>query len=176
MRGPPHRGRHLAERVDELRFGRGDERRQVRGDAGLEQRVAGARVAVGVGAEEVDAGEAVHLQVDEAGRRDAAAVGDARPSPATRPSTISTSPGTSRPPTSAASTPSLTLRARAGCSARRGQPRPRRLRVDAGEQRDDRDLCVAAGRGERLLDLFAVAPVASRTTRRTRACSFSFVA
>ena len=48
-----------------------DQRRQVRGDAGLEQRLAGAGVAVRVGVEEVDAAEAVHLEVDEAGRGDA---------------------------------------------------------------------------------------------------------
>ena len=61
--------RHLRERREQLLLGRRDERGQVRGDAGLEQRLAGAPVAVGVGVEEVDAGEAVDLQVDEAGRR-----------------------------------------------------------------------------------------------------------
>ena len=89
--------------------GRRDQRRQVRGDARLEQRLAGAPVAVRVGVEEVDAAEAVHLQVDEAGhgdargrrrlrarQRDDAAV--ARPR---------RRPGRARPSTSAASTPSL---------------------------------------------------------------------
>src|SRR6185503_8110711 len=54
-------------------LGRRDEGRQVRGDARLEQRLAATGVAVGVGAHEVDAAEAVHLEVDEAGDGDAAA-------------------------------------------------------------------------------------------------------
>ena len=61
----------LAERGDQPLLGRGDQGGQVGGDAGLEQRLAGARVAVGVRVEEVDAAEAVHLEVDEAGRGDA---------------------------------------------------------------------------------------------------------
>ena len=98
--------RHLAHRGEHLLLRARDQRREVRGHAGLEQRVAGAAVAGGVGVEEVDAAEAVHLQVDEA--RDGEARGRAcrrGRSAATRPSTTSTSPGTSTPSTSAASTP-----------------------------------------------------------------------
>src|SRR5262249_35187941 len=47
---------------------------EVGGDAGLEQGLAREQVALGVGGEEVDAGESVHLEVDEAGGRDSAAV------------------------------------------------------------------------------------------------------
>ncbi len=65
--------RHGAECRDELLLRRGDQRRQVGGDAGLEQRVAGACVAGRVGVEEVDAREAVHLEVDEARHGDSAA-------------------------------------------------------------------------------------------------------
>ena len=68
-------GRQRLERLDEIGLGRRDERRQVGGDAGLEQSVAGDGVAVGVRTEEVDTREAVHLQVDETGRRDATATG-----------------------------------------------------------------------------------------------------
>ena len=72
--GPVRRGRHLAEGGEELRLGCGDERREEGGDAGLEEGVARVAVPVGVGGEEVDSGEAVDLQVDEAGDRDALAV------------------------------------------------------------------------------------------------------
>ena len=41
-------------------------RRQIGGDAGLEQRVAGALVGSAVGAEKIGAGESVDLEVDEA--------------------------------------------------------------------------------------------------------------
>ena len=64
----------LAERGDEPLLGRCDQRRQVRGDAGLEQGGAGLLVPGRVGVEEVDAAEAVHLKVDEPGRGDPAAV------------------------------------------------------------------------------------------------------
>ncbi len=56
----------LAHRGEQLVLRRGDQSRQVRGDARLEQRLARAPVAVGVGVEEIDATEAVHLQIDEA--------------------------------------------------------------------------------------------------------------
>ena len=107
-------------------------------------------VAVGVGLEEVDAAEAVHLQVDEAGHGDPAAVRPASPIAAIRPSTISTSPRTSTPSTSAASTPSLigssglSNCSRAGFVSR-GRAVSRRPGIDPGEERDDRDLGVAAG-------------------------------
>ena len=60
-------------RPEQLLGGR-DERGEVGGDAGLEQRLARAPVAVGVRVEEVDAAEAVDLEVEEAGHRDAASV------------------------------------------------------------------------------------------------------
>ena len=102
-------GRHRAQRGEDLVLGRGDERRLERGRAGRQHRLAGARVAVAVGVDEVDAGEAVDLEVDEARRGDAVAVAERRaPRRSTMPSWTSTSPGTRRPPTSAASTPSLT--------------------------------------------------------------------
>jgi hypothetical protein len=67
-----HRAQRLAVRL----LGRGHEGRLERGRAGLQQRLPDARVAVGVGGHQVDAGEAVDLQVDEPRRRDAgAAVG-----------------------------------------------------------------------------------------------------
>ncbi len=72
--GPVRRCRHLAEGGEELRLGSGDERRQESGHAGLEQSVARVAVPVGVGGEEVDSGEAVHLEVDEARDGDALAV------------------------------------------------------------------------------------------------------
>ena len=82
-----------ASAASSLLLGRGDQGRQVGGDARLEQRLAGAAVAVGVGVEEVDAAEAVHLQVDEARHREAAArPASARPQRTIRPSSTSTSP------------------------------------------------------------------------------------
>ena len=107
-----------AQRRDEIvLLGRRDERRQVRGHAGLEQRVAGAVVPCAIRAEKVDAGEPVHLEVDEARH------GDPWPPPpsptsVTSPPSRATSPGTSRPSTSAASTPSRTQRP-APCARRR---------------------------------------------------------
>ena len=50
MRGPPSVSRGTSrERGEQLLLGRGDEGREVGGDAGLEQRLAGAPVALGVG-------------------------------------------------------------------------------------------------------------------------------
>ena len=72
--GPVRLGRHLAEGGEELLFGGRDEGRQECGDTGLEQCLAGLAVAVGVGGEEVDTGESVHLQVDEPGHGDPVAV------------------------------------------------------------------------------------------------------
>src|SRR5439155_12668339 len=63
---------HLAERRQKLLLGRRDERREVGGDAGLKQRVAGTPVAVRIGFEKVYAAEAVHLEIDEARRGDSA--------------------------------------------------------------------------------------------------------
>jgi len=66
--------RNLAQRRDELFLGRRDEGRLIGGDTRAQQRLADAPVALGVSGEEVDADEAVHLKVDEAGRRDPAPV------------------------------------------------------------------------------------------------------
>ncbi len=65
--------RDLGERGDELGLGRRDQGRLEGRDAALEERLARATVARGVGRGEVDAGDPVHLQVDEPGNRDAAA-------------------------------------------------------------------------------------------------------
>ena len=83
--------------------------------------------------EEVDPGEPVHLQVDEARRGDPAADARRGRRPSMRPSSTATSPGTRRPSTSAASTPSLIARApsddaarlrRAALAPSRRRPRP----------------------------------------------------
>ena len=66
--------RNFAHRCDHLLLGTRDQGRQIRGDAGLEQCHAGAPVSLGVGVEEVDAPEPVHLQIDEARHGDSAAV------------------------------------------------------------------------------------------------------
>src|SRR5437763_595814 len=66
--------RNLLHRRDELVLRRRDQGGQVAGDAGLEQHLAGAAIALRVRFEEVDAAEAVDLQVDEAGHGEAAAV------------------------------------------------------------------------------------------------------
>jgi hypothetical protein len=58
--------RQFRERSDELVLGRGDERRQERRHTRLEQRLPGDAIARRIRIEEVDSGEAVHLQVDEA--------------------------------------------------------------------------------------------------------------
>ena len=70
--GPRLVDRHLAHRGEHLRLGGRDQRREIGGDAGLEQRGPGPPVPVGVGVEEVDAAEAVHLQVDESRHCEAA--------------------------------------------------------------------------------------------------------
>src|SRR5712691_5514897 len=75
---PVQLGGNLGERRHELVFLRGDQRRQVRGDARLEQRLAGAAIAVGARIEEVDAAEAVHLHVEESRRGNSAAVPSAQ--------------------------------------------------------------------------------------------------
>ena len=64
--------RHRAQGGHEAGLRRGDERRLKGGDAGGQQRRAGTAVALAVGALEVDAGEAVDLQVHESRRGDAA--------------------------------------------------------------------------------------------------------
>src|SRR6266516_2938226 len=71
---PVGAARHPAESGEEPVFRSGDEGRQVRGDPGLEQSLAGSAVSLHVGIEQVDAGETVDLQVDEAGNRDSLSV------------------------------------------------------------------------------------------------------
>src|SRR5919106_2303245 len=71
---PVRAGRQPVERGEQTVFGSGDEGREVRRDARLEQRVTGAAIAVRVGVEEIDAREPVYLKVDEAGHGDAVAV------------------------------------------------------------------------------------------------------
>ncbi len=62
--------RHRPQGVDERLLRRGHERRLEGGHARREQRLAGRTPLGGRRAEEVDAREAVHLEVDEAGRRE----------------------------------------------------------------------------------------------------------
>ncbi len=65
--------RHFAHRREHLLLRARDQRWEIRRHAGLEQRVPSAAVRGGVCIEEVDAAEAVHLQVDEARYREPAA-------------------------------------------------------------------------------------------------------
>src|SRR5581483_1764096 len=79
--------RHRAERVDELVLRRGDEGRLERGDAGGGERLAGHCIAGGVRGGEVDAAEAVDVQVDEPRHGDPAtapAADPGRPDPGRR--------------------------------------------------------------------------------------------
>src|SRR6476646_9922146 len=62
--------RHLTKRAEQLLFGARDQRRQKGGHARLEQGLAGDAVVGAARVEEVDAAEAVHLQVDEPGDGD----------------------------------------------------------------------------------------------------------
>src|SRR5262245_48461950 len=71
---PVARRRNFVDRREQLLLGRRDEGGEVGGDAGLEQCLAGAPVAGGVRVEEVDAAEAVYLEIDEPRRGDAPAV------------------------------------------------------------------------------------------------------
>ena len=79
IRGCPPSAGTSRERGEQLLLGRGDQGGEVGGHARLEQRLAGAAVAVGVGVEEVDAAEAVDLEVDEAGHGEAAPVRPGEP-------------------------------------------------------------------------------------------------
>ena len=78
---PDRLARDLGERCHEMLLGRRDHRRLEGRDAVLEQHLAGAAVPGRIGAREVDAAEAVHLQVDEAGDRDPAAAAAVRRRP-----------------------------------------------------------------------------------------------
>ena len=128
---------------------RRDQRRQERRHARLEQRLAGLAVTVAVRLEEVDAAETVHLHVDEAGHRDAAAVRAAQPDARDAAVDDLDVAGNETPadergfdtephPTSASRTlpPAAASRARAASAS------------TSGEKRDDRNLRLAARRGE----------------------------
>jgi hypothetical protein len=66
--------RHLAHRGQGLVLGARDQGRKVCRHTGLEQRVTRTPIGRGVGIKEVDAAEAVHLEVDETGSGDSPAV------------------------------------------------------------------------------------------------------
>ena len=71
--GPDRLVRHLRERGGQVGLAGTDERRLERSDARLEHRGARNAVSGRIGRREVDASEAVHVQIDEAGHRDAPA-------------------------------------------------------------------------------------------------------
>ena len=152
MRGPRSPfGIARSARIDVV-LGRGDERRQVRGDAGLEQRLSGGGEAVRVCAEEVDAGEPVDLEVDEAGSRDPGATrlepdrrddavverDVARQEPSVDEGRLDAEPH--RSSASRTTPPAASRRARAAAD------------VDAGDECDDCDLRVAVCVRERGID------------------------
>ena len=150
---------------------------QVRRDTGLEQGFACPAIPVGVGLEQVDSGESVHLEIDEARNGDAVPVRrrQAVAGHAARRATRRRLERAVRRPAQ--------LRLRASCAKRQSDVLPRGVElrtgladVDLGEQRDDRDLGVAVRRRERSSTCSGEAPVAAPTMRRTRARSFSFVA
>ena len=128
--------------------GRGDEGRLVRGHSGGQQGVADPAVAVGVGAGEIDPGDAVHLEVDVARGGHEVAAPPAIPTAVTVPSreSTSTSPPTSASPTSAAPTPSLSqphIGLTPWRAAPRSRARPARARSPSSstlERRRDRDV------------------------------------
>ena len=169
--------RHLRERRDELLLGRRDERGQVRRDAGLEHRLAGDPVAVRVSVEEVDAAESVHLEIDEAGRRDALAVGGREADAGDLAVDDLDVPGHEL-------TPDET-----GFDAEPHEPSAARIRPSAASSRE-RAVSASTSASSDTIATFASppdassaastssvdAPVASSTMRRTRARSLSFVA
>ena len=99
--------------------GRGDQRRLVPEHAGPGELDAELLDLVAGRVQEVDAAEAVDLEVDEPGDRDPGAASRARPTAAIVPFSISTSPRTSDPSTTAAATPSFTAIAYGPPSERR---------------------------------------------------------
>src|SRR5918996_2458903 len=180
--GPVRARRHLAEGGEELLLGSGDERGQIGRDAGLEQRVAGTAVAVGVGLEEVDAGEAVDLQVDEPRNGDASSVG--RDEPVAGDPTVD----------------DLDVASHEAAVDERGFdaephrpdlecPSARRMLCPDSSSRARASSAPTSARSETIATFASPfdaasaastssvsAPVAARTIRRTRARSFSFVA
>ena len=161
--------RNLRQRGDELGLGRGDQRRLERGDAALEQRLAGPPV------RRVRRRRRSRRRRcrSPAGRRDRGSRCRGPESrsarrPRSRPSAISTSPRRSRPSTTAAATPEPHdpgLQRRADGTAGRVEPLACGLRVETGQEGDDRDLRVAVRRGEGGVDLL-VRDGRSRARRR----------
>src|ERR671918_554725 len=175
--GPVRARRHLAEGGEELLFGRCDERGEVGRDAGLEQGVTGASVAVGVGLEEVDAGEAVHLQVDESRNGDPPTVGRDEPV-AGDPSVDKLDVASHEPAVDECGFDSEPHRSSA---LRMLWPaRSRRVRASSGPtSARSETIAIFASPPEAASAAstsWGSAPVAARTMRRTRARSFSLVA
>ena len=178
--GPVRRCRHLAEGGEELRLGSGDERGEEGGHAGLEQRVARVAVALAVGGEEVDPGEAVDLEVDEARHGDPAAVrrreaeaGDtaAEDLDVARDERAVDEGGLDAEPHGAV------LQRTGDAAAGRVEPGARRSGVDSREQRRrSRPGHLPSASASASSTSFADAPVAAPTIRRTRSWSFSFAA
>ena len=94
-----------------------DDRRLVPQDAVTGERAPHLDEIPRLGAQHVDARVAVHLEIDEAGDRDAPAA-PASPTAATRPDSTSTSPRTRPPSTTAAATPRRTAQAYGGLLGR----------------------------------------------------------
>ena len=170
--------RNRPQRRDEVVLGRGDQRRQVGGDAGLEQR----RLQPLRSRRRRRRGSRRRRSRSPGGRRSRARrsrLPFARSSPtaATRPSSTATSPGTRRPSTSAASTPSLMGRA-PFARRRRLAPvararRRRRRRRGARRSRPSRRRRPRRGPRRRRRPRRRSRDA---TMRRTRARSLSFVA
>ncbi len=106
--------------ASELRRG-GDERRLVPEHPGAGELDPERQDLVGGRLEDVDPAKAVHLQIDEARNGKTRSATPGRPTAAIRPSSISTSPRTSNPSTTAAATPRFTRVAYVlGCPLNRG--------------------------------------------------------
>ena len=152
-------------------------RGQVRRDAGLEHRLAGDPVAGRVRVEEVDAAEAVHLEVDEAGRGDALAVGGREADASDLAVDDLDVPGHELAPDESR------------FDAEPHEPSAARIRPSAASSRE-RAVSASTSASSDTIATFASpsaassaastssgdAPVASSTMRRTRARSLSFVA
>ena len=180
IRGPIGSRGTSRERGDELLLGRRDQGRLEGRHAGLEQRLAGAAVARGVGRGEVDAAEAVHLQVDEARDRDAAprrAVRARRPRSGRRRSRRRRARARRRRPRPRRRASRSALQARA--RTRRRRPRAARRALGASTPASSETMATFASPS-------AAASAASSalvghvgrepTARRARARSFAFVA
>ena len=169
--------RDLRQRGDELFLGGRDERRQVRRDARLQERLAGDPVAGGVRVEEIDASEAIHLKIDETGRGHTLAVGGRKPDA----------------PDMAfddLDVPRHELTPDQSCfDAESHESRAARIRPSAASSRERAVSASTSASSDTMATLASPpalsraastssggAPVASSTIRRTRARSLSFVA